>query len=252
MGHETRTPEPTGRPLTPWESLLKTVVEALIENLPNIIRNGYSAGGITVPAYTNVQLPDMIRFDTEQQLALCPFLSKPVANTLLTVRGNRLNGLDTIAASGEITFPEQDVQLSVPLLFGKISLTGEWQSQGECQRGNAPPTTAEHHGTYSVRYADVQVTLHITLDQRAEKATALTATLTDNNGRWQEQPDFDPAADVTFESTTTTGQRTVLTALLRSDQVRAKFRSPVKEVIESTQLAGEIKKVVNALLAQLG
>lgn len=239
------------RPLTPWESLLKTVVEALIENLPNIIRNGYSDGRASFPPYTNVQLPDMDRFDTGQQLPLCALLFKPVSNALLTVSGNRLNGLDSIDAYGEITFPQQDVRLSIPLLFGELSVSGIWKSESRCRRGSAEPVDTIHYGSYAVRYRDVQVTLDVTLDQFATSATEVTARLTDGNDRWKDQPEFDPETDVTFDSGTTTGQRTVLTALLKSSEVRAKFRDPVREAIESNRLAGEIRSVINAMLEQM-
>lgn len=248
----TEQPNVSARPLTPWEQLLKTVVGAVVEQLPNIIRNGYRDGGTDFPPLTNVQLPDLDRYDTGQQLALCPLLAKPVTNTLLSVSGNRLNGLDTIRAFGEVSFPEQDIRLSIPLLFREISLTGNWKSEGECKRGSAPAATTVHNGTYRVRYADVQITLDVTLDPDASSAAGVAARLTDTNGTWKDQPDFDPAADVTFDGGTSTGQRTVLTALLRSDDVRAQFRGPVKEVVESERLADEIKRVINAMLAQLG
>ena len=240
------------RELTPWESLLKTIAEALVGNLPGIIKDGYDDGGITIPPYTNISLPEMQRFDIGQKLALCPLLSKPVENTLLTMTENTLNGLDTITSFGEITFPVQDVKLSVPLVFEKIVLTGNWKADSVCQRGSKPPVAGEHNGTYRVSYSKVQVTLDILLNQVATAATDVTITLTDKNSMWAEQPEFNPDKDVTFGPGTTRGQRIVLTALLRSQEIRSKLRDPVKQVVESSRLSDELLKVVNMMLSQLG
>ncbi len=239
------------RELTPWESLLKTIAEALIANLPSIIRDGFKDGGINIPPYTNISLPDMNRYDSGQKLALCPLMSQPVENTLLSVQENKLNGLDTIKAFGEITFPVQDVKLCIPLVFSEVRLAGTWKTDSVCQRGNKDPVPGEHTGTYRVCYTDVQVTLDILLNQAATTATNVAITLTDRNSKWQEQPQFDPNKDVTFSANTTRGQKIVLTALLSSNEVRSKLRDPVKDVIESTQLSGELLKVVNMMLAEI-
>lgn len=238
------------RELTPWEVVLKTVVEALLRNLPKIIREGYRQGGTTVPPYNNIELPELRNFDTGQQLSLCDFMCDEVGTSLMSFSGVRLNGLDTIGASGEITFPVQDVKLSVPMIVKEIVVAGKWQSSSRCMCDEETSTTL-HNGGFRIRFADVQIRLDVLLNQAATEVSAADITLTDSNNTWKDQPLFAPSEDLTFESDVPPGGKVVLRSLMTTEMFKSKLRNPVKDLIESDVLSGQIRSIANSMLSQI-
>lgn len=241
--------KPINRKPTPWESVMTIVIDSLIQSLPAIIRDGNHSTGITIAPYKNVPLPDLDNFDTKQQLALCPILSLPVATTRLSLRNNQLNGLDSVASYGPITFPVQDIELSIPLVFKTIQLNGDWETLTQCQKGDAAAIDTAQRGTYRASLIDVQVTVGVKLNQSASSVTGTTITLTDYNRKWMEQPTFNAETGVTFDDSVSLGQKTILTTMLNDDVlVRPQFRKLAKDVIESTKLAESLRQIINKIL----
>jgi hypothetical protein len=236
---------------TDWESLLSTVVQSLIRSLPELIRNGVHTDQLDLPPYTHVPLPDIKNFDTKQNPPLCPFPYLPVDTTRVDATHNQMNGLDTIQLYGPITFPVQDVQMRVPLLFHDISLCGEWHSYTNCRDSAANGIEAEHNGSFTFHFREVQFTLSINLDEMWSEATSVSIQLSDGNLAWAAQPWFDPNSEVTFGSATAPGQQMVILALLQSELVKQQFRDPVKKGLEGHGLADELCKVFNQLLSKL-
>jgi hypothetical protein len=230
---------------------MSTVVQSLIRSLPELIRTGIHSDELELPPYTHVPLPDIKNFDTKQNPPLCPFPYLPVDTTRLDATHNQMNGLDTVQLYGPITFPVQDVQLCVPLVFSDISLSGDWHAYTNCRDSTGNGMEADHNGSFTFHFREVQLTLHVYLDESLSAATSVSIQLSDGNGAWAPQPGFDPKSEVTFGSATAPGQQIVILALLQSDLVKQQFRDPMKKGLEGNELADELCKVFNKLLSKL-
>ncbi|MFD2610901.1 hypothetical protein [Paenibacillus gansuensis] len=233
---------------TDWESLLKTVIQSLIRSFPDIIRNGVHSDGINVPPYTNKQVRDVSNFDTKQNPPLCPILYLPTETTHVDAVHNRLNGLDTVSLYAPITFPVQDRQMSIPLLFQDVTLSGSWHSYTPCKNLKGTGITAEHYGTFLFHFQEVQLTLTVDLDTTLSEAVSVQVKLTDLNQKWSSQPALQ---NITFESSTTQAQQTVVLSLMQSDVVMQQFRDPAKQGLEGEELSKEILSVINQMLAKI-
>ncbi|MDB5084184.1 MAG: hypothetical protein JWN30_1070 [Bacilli bacterium] len=238
--------------MTQWEQLLTTVINNVIGSLPKLIRNGFQSGSVDIPPYTNILLPDVVQYDTGQKSVLCPILYHPVDSTRLSLSNSRLNGMDTISAYGPVSFPIQDVSLSVPLILEDVVLEGNWTTYSQCQKGSASPIETIHSGSFVLHFTDIQFTVNIDLDPNAMTATSVNLKLTDVNQLWSNQPVFDATKDLTYDSRTSEGQKTVLAAVLNSEPIRKKYRESARKGIENNTLSDEMIKIINTLLAQLG
>jgi hypothetical protein len=236
---------------TPWESLVTTVVGNLIDSLPGIIRDGYTGDDVRVPPYDDVPVPDVSGFDTGLKPPLCPILSKAVATTRLSAFDVHLTGLDSVAAYASMTFPVQDVELSVPLIFDKIVAQGNWETHSSCAKGTDAPIDTVHNGTFVVRIVSMQVSVDVRLNPTASIATAVTVTLTDATKTWSSQPVFDPSSDVTFDPTTTGGEVKVLSDVLKAQAFWKTLRDSVKGIVEGPDLANVLRTVINDVLANV-
>jgi hypothetical protein len=235
---------------TPWESLVTTVVNDLIESLPDIIRDGYTGEGVAVPPFNDVTLPDIVGFDTGQKVKLCTSAREHATDkTRLSALDGRLTGLDTVASYAPLAFPVQDVQLSIPLVFNDIVVRGRWESHTPCALGTNPPVDTVHDGTFAVHFIAVQVTIAVTLDATASTVTAVTITLSDANAAWQHQPVFNADTDVTFDPSVTGGQISLIRTLLKTSQFLTTLRDPTKRFIEGPDLAHALKKVIEDVIA---
>jgi hypothetical protein len=238
---------------TAWESLVMAVVRDLIGELPDIIRNGDSVGGVSIPAYDDVPLPDLSGFDIGDDLPLCPLLYSATGNTLVSTRGARLGGLDSIALYGDepLTFPAQDIELSMRVIFDAIAVKVNWETHTPCAEDENAPIDTVHNGTLTVRLLTVQCTVGVRLDPTASSAKSATVTLTDHNQTWASQPTFDPMSDVTFDSSIIAGQKMLLRAALNSDTLLKTLRDSARTIIEGPTLSYLLRMAVSDALASV-
>jgi hypothetical protein len=234
---------------TPWESLVTTVVNDLIESLPDIVRNGYTRDGISVPPYADVTLPDIQGFDSGQKPPLCPTLSKAEDTTRLSALGVHLTGLDTVVPFSPLTFPVQDIELSIPLVFSDIAVRGRWESHTPCAKESEQPIDTVHDGTFVVHFTSVQITIDVKLDATASSVTAATIALTDANGAWPAQPVFDAETDITFDKTTTQGKIAVIRSMLQTSQFLTALRDPTRRLIEGPDLSHALRTVIEDVIS---
>jgi hypothetical protein len=232
---------------TTWESLAKNITYHLIAALPGIIANGYHQGGLNIQPYRDITLPDLSDYDTQQQLPLCPLFSNETDDTRLSLRSSKLNGLDTVGKYAPITFPQQDVLMTVPLLVSTLTVTGDWSTSSGCQDESGQITTTVHQGGFTMRLTDVQFSVTVDLDVDQGAATNVDIKLTDQNQQWSNQPTFNPDQDITFDSSVSRGKRAVLLPLLSTDTVRTTLRDNAKGVIEDPRLATNLKQIINQL-----
>lgn len=232
---------------TTWESFVKNITYRLLDALPGVIANGYHQGGLNIPPYKNIRLPDVQNKDTGQALPLCPLFSTETDNTLISLSGMTLDGLDTVTKYAPINFPEQDVLMTVPLLFSTIAVTGNWATSSNCQDQSGQITPTFHHGGFVMRLTDVQFSITVGLDSNQGAATRVKIQITDQNQEWSKQPTFNPTQDVTFDPTVTRGQRAVLLPMLATDTARDPIRDNAKAAIEAPELAEIFKQIINQL-----
>lgn len=126
--------------MSAWDNLCIKGITWVIGQLPGVIKNGYSAGGVTIPALTNIPIPSQDGIDTGSPLeSVCGTGATATGDCTVSFDSLTLSGLETIAlVSGQSPSFDQNNNLNIPLTFGGLSIAGNYSATQKCSIPSGP------------------------------------------------------------------------------------------------------------------
>jgi hypothetical protein len=243
---------------TLWENFCIHVVQLVIEKMPDVVEHGIAIGDLKYPPLKNLSLPSLANHDTGLLFTgFCGLGANDIGNGILDVTSLTLNGLDTIAVtSGQaVTFTKPETELTAPITFGALTVSGRWAMRHRCQARKDPKAAwwLSISGSFEATLQAASIVIVLGgLDDNAGTAGSVTLTWSD-----PQHPPM-PAITPTFDPDSPSMAQQLLQNYLDAgdNEIACEVTDNLTKLLngdatyQGKTLAGELLAVINDGLAR--